>query len=552
MKYNTFLLNSLSTVFYDSEIKADTLNYKTMLSNEAFSFQLAVMPECEADENFDVVEFTVEVESELQDKIKIYTVENVPVMRVGCSTSDDWFLRKTPGIYPDFITERGNGKITAWVGYWKSIWININENSEILKSGKHTIKLKIHEFEKDTTVVEKNIEIEVLKAELPKQSIITTNWLHYDCMAVLSKTEMFSDEFFEVAENYIKLAVRNGQNMVLMPAFTPPLDTPVGEERMTTQLVGVTKTKCGYEFDFSLMDKFINICFKNGVEYLEHSHLFTQWGAKHAPKIIVTENGIDKKMFGWHTDASSDEYKEFLHEYLTALKGYLKENGYEKRIFFHVSDEPPKEHLDSYKSASDFIHEELSEYPSGDALADYIYYEQGLVKIPIPDSSNFEDFVGKADPLWIYYIGSLCNQNLPNRVIGMSQERGRILGIQMYYYNVKGFLHWGFNAHHNRLSRKIADPRIAIDMDGDFMGGTSYLVYPNGNDADASVRLITFRDQMQDTRALQALEDLTDRKTVEALIKKHIPDISIKCRVSEKQILDLRNEVNLTIKQLTE
>lgn len=552
MKYNTHLLNSLSTVFYDSKIVADTLNYKVMLSNEAFSFQLAIMPENEAEENCDVVELKVEIESDLQGITEVYTVENVPAMRIGYAASDDWFLRKTPGLYPDFLVKRGNGKIAASVGYWKSIWININENLEKVRSGKHNIKLKIYEYEKNVLVVEKNIEIEVLKAELPKQSIITTNWLHYDCMAVFSKTEIFSEEFFKVAENYIKLAAKNGQNMVLLPAFTPPLDTPVGEERMTAQLVHVTKADGKYEFDFSLMEKFIELCFKNGIEYLEHSHLFTQWGAKYAPKIVVSENGTDKKMFGWHTDAASDEYKEFLHEYLTALKNFLKEKGYEKKIFFHVSDEPSEEHLDSYKSASDFIHSELSEYPSGDALSDYVYYEQGLVNVPIAVSSTIDDFMGKAKPLWLYYIGLQSNNNFSNRIIGMSQERGRILGIQMYYYNIDGFLHWGFNAHHNRLSRKIADPRIFIDMDGDFMCGTSYLVYPNGEDVDASVRLITFRDQMQDTRALQELENLTDRKTVEELIKKYIPDISLRCRVTENQIMDLRDEVNLKIKQLTE
>lgn len=77
-----------------------------------------------------------------------------------------------------------------------------------------------------------------------------------------------------------------------------------------------------------MMKKFLELCLDCGIEYFEHSHLFTQWGAEHAPKIIVRENGEDKKLFGWHTDAASDEYKDFLHAYLTALKDFIKENGY--------------------------------------------------------------------------------------------------------------------------------------------------------------------------------------------------------------------------------
>ena len=52
----------------------------------------------------------------------------------------------------------------------------------------------------------------------------------------------------------MKTAVKNGMNMVLMPAFTPPLDTPVGKERKTVQLVGVDFDGKNYKFDFSLLE----------------------------------------------------------------------------------------------------------------------------------------------------------------------------------------------------------------------------------------------------------------------------------------------------------
>ena len=132
----------------------------------------------------------------------------------------------------------------------------------------------------------------------------------------------------------------------------------------------------------------------------------------------------------------------------------------------------------------------------------------------------------------------------------MPKERGRILGIQLYYFNIDGFLNWGFNAHHNRLSRMMVNPRISSDMDGDFISGTSYLVYPDGKDVNPSVRLMTFRDMMQDTRELRLLESLTDRSAVCELIKKFIPDIDFRCRVTAKQLEDLRNAVCSEIKKL--
>lgn len=66
--------------------------------------------------------------------------------------------------------------------------------------------------------------------------------------------------------------------MLLMPVFTLPLDTKVGGERPTTQLVGVEKTADGYVFDFSLVGRWLDMCARCGVKYHEISHLFTQWG----------------------------------------------------------------------------------------------------------------------------------------------------------------------------------------------------------------------------------------------------------------------------------
>ncbi|MDD6483237.1 MAG: hypothetical protein PUF72_01505 [Clostridiales bacterium] len=325
MIYKTYLLNSLNTVFYDSDIKEDSLQYTQILCNEAFAFQLAIRVDSSLDEELkDCVELSAEIESDLSDKIAVYTIENVPAMRIGIGISDDWFLRKDPGLYPDCLKQRKNNYFTAPTRFWKSLLINVNEELEEIPPGKHTIKIKLFERENTQLVAEKSILLDVLPAHLPKQTIITTNWMHYDCIAHFSKTKPFSESFFKTAEKYIRMAAKNGQNMLLLPAFTPPLNTPIGEERATAQLVYAERNVGKYTFDFSLMKRFIDLCLKNGIEYFEHSHLFTQWGAEHAPKIIVRENGKNRKLFGWHTDAASEEYKDFLHSYsVRAIQNYL-------------------------------------------------------------------------------------------------------------------------------------------------------------------------------------------------------------------------------------
>ena len=66
------------------------------------------------------------------------------------------------------------------------------------------------------------------------------------------------------------------------------------------------------------------MCLDIGVRTFEIAHLFTQWGAYHAPKIMATVDGEYKRIFGWDTDAASDEYIGFLRAFLTALIAEMK------------------------------------------------------------------------------------------------------------------------------------------------------------------------------------------------------------------------------------
>ena len=547
-KLISFPLSSMSTVFSDAKPKkSEKCTEITLLSNEAGSFQFAFYIEEKGDVS---PRFELCVESPIKKYITPYIVGNVAVTRVGYGYSDDWFLRKSAGLYPDYLRKLGKGeRIFSTNGIWQSIFFNVNENLDELPSGKYPVKVTLKSCHEDKTEVSEVFTVTVLDAKLPKQEMCVTNWIHYDCMSHFASCKPFSAKFWKVFKSYITLAVKNGQNMILTPAFTPPLDTAVGKERPTVQLVGVEKTDKGYSFDFSLMEKFVETALSCGVEKFEHSHMFTQWGAYHAPKIVVRENGKNVKKFGWHTDAHAEEYAEFVSAYIPALTAFLKSKGWLDRFFFHVSDEPVEQNRESYSKASEFMHKLLGDLPSGDALSKYSFYRDGIVKIPIAKSMDIEDFIGKCDNLWLYFTGGESKNYLSNRLIGMPSERNLVLGLQLYYYDIKGFLQWAFNAHHTTLCENFINPYKSSDNNMHFVGGTSYLVYPEADGATPSIRLIYFRDIMQLVRTCQLLESLTDRKFVMSVIDEIIPNFGIKCRITREQMTDVRNRINYEIEK---
>jgi hypothetical protein len=76
-------------------------------------------------------------------------------------------------------------------------------------------------------------------AKLPKQKLIRTEWFHSDCLSTYYKTEAWSEKHWAAVGSFMKNAADHGINMILTPVFTPPLDTAVGGERPTVQLVDV-------------------------------------------------------------------------------------------------------------------------------------------------------------------------------------------------------------------------------------------------------------------------------------------------------------------------
>ena len=87
--------------------------------------------------------------------------------------------------------------------------------------------------------------------------------------------EVFSEDYWRIVERQIRLAVRRGINMILTPIHTPPLDTRVGGERPTVQLVDVYRKQGQYSFGFEKLERWVRMCQGAGMKYCEMAHLFT-------------------------------------------------------------------------------------------------------------------------------------------------------------------------------------------------------------------------------------------------------------------------------------
>lgn len=192
--------------------------------------------------------------------------------------------------------------------------------------------------------------------------------------------------------------------MLLTPVFTPPLDTAVGGERRTVQLVDVTVTKEGYQFGYEKLERWVEVCKRCGIVYYEISHLFSQWGASMAPKIMGIRDGRQVQLFGWETDAAGPEYGDFLHQFLRSLRGELEKLGISQNTYFHISDEPDKSQFESYKAARKLVEKDLEGYEIIDAISDYDFYnsEYSLEHINPYRCTDAAGSFPSGDPFLVY------------------------------------------------------------------------------------------------------------------------------------------------------
>ena len=321
------------------------------------------------------------------------------------------------------------------------------------------------------------------------------------------------------------------------------LETPYMGETNVLHFLEVLRDKVG----FDNLKKWIQLCHKCGIKYFEMNHLFTQWGAKHAPKIMATVNGEYQRIFGWETDALSEEYSEFLHTFLTELVAFLKAEGIMGNCFFHVSDEPKKSDEEQYKREKEILLSHIRDTQIMDALSDYSFYEKGIVSTPVVACNHLQPFLEKdVQGLWAYYCMSQ-RKEVPNRFMAMPAYRNRILGYLLYKYDIKGFLHWGFNFWFTQLSLDVLDPYHDTSAGSGFPSGDAFIVYPLDRDGEVvcSTRLYVFNEAMQDLQALKLLEKLTDRETVMELIR-DVESFAVYPR-NNQYIIKVREAVNREI-----
>ena len=539
-------ISALEKCFMDESIdEKQTVCRGEALLGEEFSFEVAYTSDDPADHPKRMTHLAVV--SPLRDCITVRSVEQVPVRLPCYNGCDDNYLRKTPGFYPDLLMPLDpKDDVPVVYGELKALWVTVHV-PEGCAPGDYPITIRL---ERGELTASAEYSLHVIGAVLPKQKMTVTEWFHTDCIANYYGLDTFSCRHWEYIAKFMRTAVENGINAILMPVFTPPLDTAVGGERRTTQLVDVTKTADGWEFGFDRVEEWVRIAKCVGVEYYEVSHFYTQWGAGHAPKVMAWVDGEYRRVFGWETDATSDEYRGFLRAFIPAFLKKMEELGVADRCLFHVSDEPHLDHLEAYKAAREQIADLLEGHRIMDALSSFELYQTGACSHPIPSNNHIEPFLAAwVEDLWTYYCCGQGNQ-VSNRFVAMPMARTRVIGVQFWKYKITGFLQWGYNFYSSQYSVRPIDPYQVTDGEYFYPAGDGFAVYPGPmGEPYETLHMKAFTMALIDRRAMDLAEELCGRDAVMAVLEADGEVTFSQYPHSAEWLEGVRHEVNRLIEE---
>jgi hypothetical protein len=341
------------------------------------------------------------------------------------------------------------------------------------------------------------VSIEVFAVTVPeKGELEVTNWFNVNNMATRHDLEMWSEEHWEMIRKYGECMLRARQNHFWVPL----------------SLTQITQKDDGtYAFDFTRTERLIRMYLDLGFEYIDGGHIAGRKKFSDAEFYVRGPGG---------PRATSAEAYDFLAQYLTEWKSFLEERGWYSRLVQHIGDEPIPESASDYRVLASIMRRFLPGVPLIDAIE--LPSLGGAVDIWVPKDNyyqehreDFERHRSYGDTLW-FYTCCFPGGHYLNRLLDTPLIRCRLLHWGNYVFDLKGFLHWGFNMYRDFQDPwEMNAPAHGSDGSDNLPPGDTHIAYPGDDGPWSSVRLEAQGRGAEDYELLRMLQAKNPKKADE-------------------------------------
>jgi hypothetical protein len=253
------------------------------------------------------------------------------------------------------------------------------------------------------------------------------------------------------------------------------------------------------QFDFSRFDKLAQVFWDTGRMDLIETGFIARFGnGGWSSREILLDTFPVKGTDGRRVSMSGEE---FLPQFLRAFVAHLRANGWLAKTVFHICDEPSNHNVMAWRKASEFVHRLAPELRRIDAIETPHCLGDLEVWVPKLDhlatwQGAFEQAQRQGNELWCYTVGIYQGGGLLNKTVDAPLIETRLMPWLNYRYDLRGYLHWGFNAWTD-------DPIRAPGLHR----GDGWQVYPKPDGLLDSMRWEQMRNGLEDYECLWLLEN---------------------------------------------
>lgn len=421
----------------------------------------------------------------------------VPVRRGTQQTPDNHLVAKPPAEIPDPILEART--VNVLPGENQPIWLTVYVPKGC-SAGVYTSELVVTADNEHCRIP---VSILVRAVTLPdERTLQVTNWYSPGNIAAGHGLAKNSEAYWKMLESYARVMADHRQNLARALLFDLITAREDAQGRLT--------------FDFSLFDRWVDVFKRAGVlGTIEGSHLAYRSSWKdpdflgHRP-ITRLPDGSEKV---WEkVKVTSSQQRDFLSQFLPALRQHLEKTGWLNHYVQHLADEPVALNAKSYNGLAEMVHELLPGVKTIDATM--CREVAGSVDIWVPQPSeidkNWDFFLSRkklGEQIWIYTCLSPKGRYM-NRFIDYHLLGTRLMHWMNFKYDFPGYLHWGLNFW-------LGDPFQNVERGypeaGNLPAGDSHIVYPGRFGPVRSIRLEAMRDGVEDFELLRMLS-LSNKK----------------------------------------
>ncbi len=314
-------------------------------------------------------------------------------------------------------------------------------------------------FGQNSIAVPLNLEIfDVTVPDVKDAAFHIVNWIYYEQLADRHHVKVYSEEYYEYLEGYLKNQIDLRSDYLMLPAVKPIKDE-------SGKII---------DFDFTAAERVGNMALKAGHNVIMGAHVAT-WLDWREPDL--------KLVWDTETSVKSIEAYRQLKIYFAKVCEISTRNGWGERYFQCLTDEPQTVSADTYRILSSICRKELPGIKILDAIE--AVELSGALDFWVVKNHTFEKNIEKykllqeiGEEMWLYACGWPGGRML-NRVCDISLNASRLTMWGCYKYGCKGFLHFGYNLISPYLEKNLNHISIR-GKDKYFPAGNAVMVYPFG------------------------------------------------------------------------